>query len=888
MKIIKPLRLGMLTRPFMKDQRHWLSVTIIAMTDSLGSDARLIPEAHCWQTFGDELGSETAFELGMPKARPEFLVTGQAYTCHQQDKTQCAVDVRVGRQQKNLLVFGDRFWIDGRASAPQAFDSLRIDWRHAFGGPGFAENPLGIGHDDEMINGLRARRLPNIENPGARLHRPDHVVEPAGLGPVDLTRPSRSARLGRQYDDHWKNNLFPGFSQDMDWSYFNAAPSDQWLAPEEGGLAGADFEIWNMHPDHVVQRGKVPEWRARCVVVRGPINSVELSEGTLADVPMQLTTAWFFPHLGRLGLIYHGVTPVEEDDAADITHTMIAMEDGASPPRDLQAYREILSLRCESEDRAIYGLLDDQLMPEAILGPWPDLDDQIAEESPLRRNMKARAAHAQAEMEVAFKSFGMGGQVRPPQPDSPMEKVPTLRELPAYLQKGKALIEEKRQQMDEARKTLEKAAEANAVHSRKAGFDTSTFFAQAESTKIKGPPKTDMWPKIEAMARRAADGGYSPSVEQMTEMRRVVDGSVRQLIENYRRTAHHQDPADPMSAEQAAQTRVEVTRILAGTRDFSDLDLTGADLSNMDLRGARWHRTLLECADFTGSVLDGGDMSEALLARARLARTSMREVNFEQANLAMVQCEQVDFTGARFVSTTLDALSAAHCDFTAATMEDLALPEASLSQCNFSRVQLLTTEFAEGSTLRNLRFEGARLYKVSWIECAVSDLSFSGAELDTCDWTDTDCTGGVDFSDARMLSTCFVGQSNLRKANFQGAVLTDCNLHETVLDEADFRDARLANTDFSDASMRGANLAGADLGGAMFIRADLTAASFVDASLIEADLQKAILVAADFHRANLFQADLSQCLIDDTTRFDEAYTEQVITMPRRRVREGTR
>ena len=41
-----------------------------------------------------------------------------------------------------LHVFGDRFWGDGRASAPQPFDTLRRDWQHAFGGPGFAGSML--------------------------------------------------------------------------------------------------------------------------------------------------------------------------------------------------------------------------------------------------------------------------------------------------------------------------------------------------------------------------------------------------------------------------------------------------------------------------------------------------------------------------------------------------------------------------------------------------------------------------------------------------------------------------------------------------------------------------------------------------------------------------
>ncbi len=881
MKIIKPLRLAMLTRPFTNDQRHWLAVTVIAMTDALGREARLIPEPHCWQAFGEEVGSEAPFDLAMPKAQPEFLVTGQAYTAHQDDKTQCAVSVRVGTRRKDLLVFGDRYWNDGRASAPQSFDMLRVDWRHAYGGPGFAENPIGVGYAQEQVRGLEVRRLPNVEDPHARVHRPDQVMAPAGFGPVDVQRPSRANLLGRQYDEHWQQHLFPGFARDMDWHYFNAAPPDQWFAPEQGELAGADFEIWNMHAAHPVLRGKVPSWRARCVVVRGPINSLSLGEGTLDDVPMRLSTAWFFPHLERMALIYHGVVPVAHDDAADITHAMIALEEGSQPPRGLDAWREVLSLRCESEDRALYGMFDELLLPESIIGPWPEVDVQF-EDSPLRRNMKVRAEserqRAREEMKAA--GFGPAGD---PLPASPMEELPTsLRDIPAYIQKGKDLIDEQRQKIEEARQTMVEAAQANAVYSRQAGFDTSTLMDESEKIQKKGPPKAEDWSRIESMLRGSGGGAYAPSDRQVEEMRTLIAQSHSSLLEGYRLTAHLQDAADPMTPDRSEQARAQVQRILADTRDLSGLDLTGADLSNLDLRNARWHRTLLESADLSGSQLDDGDMQEAVLVRARLYGTSMRGVALERCNLALARCSQADFAGARIKDAIMDSFFAEDCDFAQAELEELNLPQATLTGCRFERARLSVVSFDEGSTLQGLRFDDARLHKVAWIECTVSDLAFARAQLDTCDWTDTDCGRQLDFSDARLSSTCFVDDSHLEQADFQGASLIDCNLREIRIDRADFRDARLDNTDFSDASMRAAKFAGADASGAMFVRTDLTGASFVDANLIEADLRKSILVAADFHRANLFQADLSECLIDDTTRFDEAYTQQVITTPRRK------
>ena len=890
MKIVKPLRMSMLTRSFIKDRRHWLGMTAIVMTDGFGLDAKLVPEPDCWKTFATELGEEFSIDLGMPKANPEFLVAGNAYTCHHADRTQSAVAVRVGRRTKALHVFGDRFWVDGRSSAPQPFDMMRLDWQHAFGGPGFAENPVGIGHSDEIVNGLQTRRLPNIELPHAMLRRRDQQVEPAGFGMVGIERPSRAQRLGKQYDEHWKQNIFPGYALDMEWSYFNAAPPDQWLVPGDGELAGAEFEITNMHPDHRVQRGRIPGWRARGFVVRGKHHLHSLDGAVLEDLPLHLSTAWFFPHLERLGLIYHGVTEIAEDDADDISHAMMAMEEGSAPPLPVSDYREVLVIRCEAEDRALYLLHDEQLMPEHILAPWPDLDMSALPPSPMRRNMEVRAERMRSEVREKARADGVDmSRFEAEEGEIPPHKPPTsMRELPEYIAKTRAMVEEQRTKIEQVRAEMAAAAEANAVESRKAGFDTSRLMEQSTSTKQKGPPKVDAWARIERQRQSSAAAGATPMPQQAAdELKRLSHMAGDQLIANYRRTAQHQDAADPMTPEAAAQARAQAERILADRRDFSDLDLTGADFSGMDLRGTRWRRTLLESADFSGCRLDDADFGEALLVRAHFSHTSLRGADLAKANMVLAVCEDTDFSGARFDQTQLDELRAQGCDFSDAKLVDLTLDKARLSDCRFDRAHLSSVDFLDESELHRVRFDHARLRKVSWYNCAVSGMIFAGAALDTCDWTDSECHGGIDFSDARVESTCFVGSSKLGGANFQRAVLIDCNLRDAVLDAADFTDARMDGTDFSNASMRKATLVGADARDSSFVRTDLTGATLVRANLIGANLQKALLGSANLHRANLFQADLGQCLIDRFTRFDEAYTEQVKTVPKRAPEQDT-
>ena len=72
MKTIKPLRLSVLTRPFLRAQSQRLALTVIGM-HTLGEGGVLLPETELWKTVSAELGNQSAIDLGIPKLQPEFL-----------------------------------------------------------------------------------------------------------------------------------------------------------------------------------------------------------------------------------------------------------------------------------------------------------------------------------------------------------------------------------------------------------------------------------------------------------------------------------------------------------------------------------------------------------------------------------------------------------------------------------------------------------------------------------------------------------------------------------------------------------------------------------------------------------------------------------------------
>src|SRR3954451_2884143 len=92
---------------------------------------------------------DTDFALFKPQA--ECFLKG---TCHPiGGRAQVsAVAFRVGSVNKQLAVFGDRYWtrnvLKGSMSDPEPFTSMPLKWENSFGGVAYDKNPVGCGTDD--------------------------------------------------------------------------------------------------------------------------------------------------------------------------------------------------------------------------------------------------------------------------------------------------------------------------------------------------------------------------------------------------------------------------------------------------------------------------------------------------------------------------------------------------------------------------------------------------------------------------------------------------------------------------------------------------------------------------------------------------------------------
>ena len=857
MQIIKPQVLGLASRPIEYRKRMGLSVSaFLYVPFAQAPQATLWTEQSMWDFLGNEM-KPPLFDEGVVKLTSEFLAHGYAYPSERSNAV--AVRVRLGDREKTLLVFGDRYWKGTRPSDPLPFERMPLTWDRAYGGEGFAANPVGRGR--AVVDGKQW--LPNIELPGSRLVAPDEVVTPAGYGMLDVMHPQR-ARYRGTYDDAWLKEHAPGFAPDLDWNHFNLAPSDQWLKTP---LAGDEsFVLENMHPERAVIEGALPGLAVRILINRRPHAAVE-GNLELREVAMHPTTVWFFPHAERLILVFHGLARVDEDDASDVAQLIGGVE-RLGERKDPSHYLDVIAKRKDGQRAAVEALNDGDLTPAGI--DTADPESQRKQEVLQSEGLREEAAYRRAQIDVEMARDELRAQGKDPDALGvrlgPREKRVSAAELPAYLER------------------LAKETEAQkwaAVEDAVTHLENALAFAQHAGGKPRisapaGPPRFRASVELEAMARGFAQSGAPFD-------RSAFESKLKQqefmLHQDYLRNAHLQQPALPLQGEPAAGARREVEWLLSrGLRTLPGIDLTGVDLSKLDLSGMDLSGAWLESANLAGANLSGTNLTAAVLAHANLSDATAIGANFQSANLG----------GAALAGATLD-----QANFKDATLQFCRLAGTQLHGATITAVELLDTVW--GATdwsgvsgdgvlfykldLKGVVFGRASLGSCNFVECDLTGVDFRRAALVSASFVTCKADGAL-FAGATLSGACFVEATSLSNADFAQANLTGANLAGCKLDGARFVRAKLDGANLSRASLVGCDVRLATVKGALLRRAVLARARLAGADFKDAMLQHADLRGADLRRANLFGSDLSRVRLDGNARLDGALLDRARTYPR--------
>jgi uncharacterized protein YjbI with pentapeptide repeats len=875
MKVIKPQRLGVLARTFEHDGAFHFAVSVLAFF-AFETPGQLLTEVSMWKFLPQELGKDVAFDAGMPKARAEVLLTAKAYPAGRKPQAACQVRLKLGKVDKTLYAVGDRFWKGGAPTPPQPFSELPITYANAFGGEGYAQNPLGKGFAPVRTPKGEVHPLPNIEDPKHLLRSPKDRSLPAGFGPYELTWPQRFSKTGT-YDEKWMKERFPGFAKDIDWTFFNTAPEDQQL---QDFLQGDEaFTLEHMHPDKPILQGRLPGLRMRAFINQRTAKGEEFRE-----VGTRLDTVHLFPHAERGVLLFRGMTRVAEDDGTDVKQLMVACE-APSAPRPLAHYQKVLAERLDRDKGYLAALRDNDLMPPADpAAPKPPAEEPLdippPPEKRLEKNLRRRAQLELDRSREEIRKQGLDPDKYVPAKLPPEEPTPKLGELGTYVETAMESAEQKMREAEAKRKESEQNARKFCeAH----GLDYEKVAAQKQGQG--GPPSFSADAELarmrQASAQAKAMGFAFPQLDAQladpafAEKLRSVQAA---MLMSYRANVHHLPTAPRLPPERAAQVRQHVLAQLKAGKSLEGQDLTGADLSRMELRGARFRGALMERVDLSGADLRGADFTDAVLARADLTEADLSGAilagaNLGQARLVRVRMETPgDLTRAVLYRADLTRASLRGARMEGVDLSEAVVAGADLGGASARELNLLRTD------LSGIKLAGADLSKSNFLEVTVAGVDFTGATLTGAVFVSCKADGAC-FRKAMLDNLRVVKDSSFAKVDFREASLQGANLRSTHLVEADFSQAMLAGADLSECNLQRARFYRAVAPDSRFAKADLTDANLVSCNLLQAILQKACIQGADLRGANLFRADFAR-IRGSAKSLQDANLAQVRIYPR--------
>ncbi|MFQ5757345.1 MAG: DUF2169 domain-containing protein [Acidiferrobacterales bacterium] len=709
------------------------------------------------------------------KPRADLLLTGACHAPGGEPVTACRVRFQVGRHAQVLYVIGDRHWRNGLASLrppsePQPFTRMELCYERSFGGPGYDANPVGKGmREVGLANGRTARPLPNIESPDQRVLSPDSRPEPAGFGPLAMSWAQRFSKAGT-YGQDWLRERWPGFPEDFDWAFFNAAPPGLQV---DGYLRGdEDLLFENLHPRHAAYRSKLPGLRARCFL-NERISDDGNDETRFREVALNLDTLWVDMEAEKLILVWRGVTNVRSAKLKEIEDIFVLAEPLSEPSHDLQHFRAMMQRHIEEEDAEFEIEEREEVDVDALIEEeMAAMDRQLAQADQEFAELEAEAARLEADQRARAIEAGMDPKT--------FELPPTRDDDRRALMLQIAALREERP--DLAAHLEEALAEADAADEEMAEMDREMAAMETEE----GEPQTR-----ESVAVGVRQGASFPE----------SDLSNLDLSE-----------LDLSGADFSLANLREAN--LAGA-NLSGANLAGANLSGAQLTGANLTKATLDDADLSGANLAGAQLAEMSLAGSDLSELDLQGADFSGSTGEYAEFTESNLKGAMFTGAKLP-----RADFDGCNLEGADFRQAVLRDAEFARVQARNINM-EGADITGLRsgeqadFSEASFKNVQgsgsiWDDCVLDRADYSRAMLTGASFTQASLVGTVfdravvtdaSFDDADLRQAT-VSHANFLRASFERANLTEAVFEGSNLYEAGFLDAITERTNFRSANLK--------------------------------------------------------------------------------------
>ncbi|PDT64825.1 hypothetical protein CO683_35825 [Bradyrhizobium ottawaense] len=867
--LIKPRTLSLLSKCERRPPGASLIISAFAMFDLAhpGAD-RLEGEQDLWVMAAKELPSGTPLDIGMPKPEAEVLIGGHAAAPQGRPTERLMLGWTIGPMQKHLLVTGDRYWqmtaAGWRPTAVQPFRQMPLTRQRAFGGPGYAANPVGAGHEAlrrSMAGELVA--LPNVESPEHAIQFIDASAPPASFGPMALDDRKRLQYAGT-YDAAWQQSFAPALASDADPRLFMFAPLDQRMA---GFISGGEpYALQNFSAEHPLIEGCLPALRVRCF-----IGWRDLSRG-VTELPTRIDTLWLFAGARRGVMIYRTAIAVQELDGSDVGDIMVAYERQSELARPLDHYLNVRQLRLDRATAARYAFSEHQLAPEL------SADEREHRAARRRELADERAGRQLASMrwtiDQELARIDLPPLQRPTIEIPPIEPSTIPELLPEELESGEidlaeildALetvqakaesdVERLSAQYGPLRAAYEKIASGNAessdIDAVLAAIDSMDAAQSIDAMFEQAPPFSELLPD----AGSPLLGHFEDKLAQAKNWRAELLGKATQPLDEQMQF----ELAHARFFDLPAGRPLEPIRNAISDDAFSlpDIPMPVLPEAAQCVAPEAPSLTIDEILAQIDSPVTPPDVTERARTVLAEAEAALRRT---LPSLTTDDCPP------------FEALSAPHHPVIAGGPEAVMATAKKESQDAFT---VLQTEIdkAEGQLAAGIA--AARLASpkplrpetmlAPAVARALGDVveeefrrggtvaghDLAGADLSGRPFANADFSGAF-LERAKLNGTNFAG-AKLRKAALSGAELVNADLSATDLTEANFGAADCRGTRFAGSLLVRNNLLGARMAGA----------SFDQARLIELQILQVPMIGATFRSAQLHQCCFIQATLDNS------------------------
>ena len=687
------------------------------------------------------------------KPRADILLTGDAYVPDGQPVKVFDAKLMVGPVSKTVTIIGKRCW--SRLAEPELFKSIALIYENAYGGPKNSFNPVGIGQVSD--------ELPNIEYPNRLISDRKQKTPPAGFGPLAEAWEPRSQMIGT-FGAEWFENQWPGYPEDIDWGFFNAAPADQQV---KDYLRGDEaLQLTNLHPEHSQYETQLPGLRIRLFLnQKKDKDALEFSE-----VRLNLDTMQIDMHDEIMNLVWRGVTPVKTIKLKEVEHILIVGEALDTSPLPQEHYRlhmqELLRARDEETEVGAVAPVVDPLeaefeqMEREAQEVEKDFDRIEVDMADQEQRMLKEFAEAGVDLTQPIPIFDHDAFVEGIKVHDPVlandlgDSVAETADAELEFNEMEREMEVMERDISESKPLLrEDVIKANAAGESLAGKDLSGLdLSELDLSGI------DL---CGAVLRGTKLMGTQLSAANLNEARltgadlsdAVLDGALLEDADLSKTT---------VTGCRFCKTHLNhatFTKLNLASVDFSGCTAVGTDFSDSNLTNAVFRKAVLHQANFTGSTLQETDFSEADLKAAQMEEVLAHGIIMVKASAVGLHAgDGSDFTGGNFTK-----LSAPNSNWDDSTLNGADFSRAILTNACFDSAQLLNTIF-DYSRLESAVFDDADLCEASLRYANLLRASFDRTNLTLSHLV------GSNLYEASFPDTHF-HQTNLANANLKGTTL---------------------------------------------------------------------------------------------------------------------